>query len=76
MKQFKNEVVIRGRIGNEPEVGKTNAGTAVCNIRLCVEERWEDKSGEKQVSKTWLTAVAWDWRAEEAYDCIVRSFSI
>lgn len=66
MKKDTNKVTLRGKIGNDVKMSKTTNDTPVCNIRLCVEETFEDrKSGEKRTSETWITCVGWNFVAQE-----------
>lgn len=74
MKPNRNQVVLTGRIGNEPELSKTHNSTPVCNIRLCTTETWTDKSGVKQTTETWVTAVGWNWIAEECIKFVKNDF--
>jgi len=74
MKPNKNEVIITGKIGNEPELGKTRTSTPVCNTRLCSTETWTDRNGEKQKTETWITVVGWNWIAEECVKYLKNDF--
>ena len=61
-----NNVVLVGRLGNDPELTYTNSGTALCKFRLAVSRpprRTEDGGrGEKQTD--WLDITCWGKVAE------------
>jgi len=61
-----NNVVLVGRLGNEPELTHTNSGTALCKFRIACErppKRTEDGGkGEKQTD--WLNVTCWGKVAE------------
>lgn len=61
-----NMVVVLGRLGDDPQVRHTQDGTAVANITLAVNERWNDKRGEKQEKVEWIKVVLWGKLAEVA----------
>lgn len=59
-----NKVILVGNLGQDPELNYTGSGTAVCNMRLAVNESYKDKDG-KLVEKTeWVSLVAWARLAE------------
>ena len=59
-----NNVVLVGRLGNDPELKHTSSGTAVTNFRLAVNRppRRDAPDGEEQTD--WLDIVAWATVAE------------
>lgn len=56
-----NVVALTGRLGRDPEIRRTQAGTAVANVSLAVSKR--RKEGE---DTTWARLVFWDKLAEIA----------
>jgi len=54
-----NQVQLVGRLGKDPEVRFTQAGTAVCTFPLATEEAWV-KDGERQKRTEWHTVECWD----------------
>lgn len=56
-----NVVALTGRLGRDPEIRRTQAGTAVANVSLAVSKR--RKEGE---DTTWARLVFWDKLAELA----------
>ena len=52
-----------GRLGADPELRKTQSGTAVANFRLAVDRDFKDKNtGERTTD--WIDVVAWRQTAE------------
>ena len=56
-----NVVALTGRLGRDPEIRRTTAGTAVANVSLAVSKR--RKEGE---DTTWARLIFWDKLAELA----------
>ncbi|MGA7617261.1 MAG: single-stranded DNA-binding protein [Thermoanaerobaculia bacterium] len=54
-----NKVILVGRLGKDPEVRSTPSGTTVAKFSLATDERFTDKSGEKQERTEWHNIVAW-----------------
>ena len=57
-----NRVELLGRVGADPELRKTQNGTAVVQLRLATDRRSRDESAEQQTD--WHTVVCWDKQAE------------
>jgi single-strand DNA-binding protein len=53
-----NKATLIGRLGSDPEVRYTQAGTAVANFTMATSEKWKDKSGEMQEQTEWHRVVA------------------
>ncbi len=58
-----NKVILVGNLGQDPEVRYTQAGNAVCNLRLAVGERRKDGDGWKDHTE-WMTIVCFGRTAE------------
>lgn len=59
-----NKVILMGNLTRDPELRYTPAGTAVVNLRLAVNRRFRDKSGEQKQDVCYVTVVVWDKQAE------------
>ena len=59
-----NKVILVGRLGKDPEVRSTPSGTSVAKFSLATDERFTDKSGEKQDRTEWHNIVAFGKLAE------------
>lgn len=54
-----NNVILLGRLGQDPDLKYTPSGAAVCNFSVATSETWKDKSGEKQERTDWHNIVVW-----------------
>ena len=59
-----NRVIIVGRLGKDPEIRSTPSGTSVAKFTVATDERFTDRSGEKQERTEWHNIVAWGKLAE------------
>jgi single-strand DNA-binding protein len=59
-----NKVILVGRLGKDPEIRSTPNGTTVAKFSLATDERFTDKSGEKQDRTEWHNIVAFGKLAE------------
>lgn len=57
-----NHVVLMGRLTRDPELRKTNNGTAVASFSLAVERDYKGENGEKVTD--FIDIVAWKGTAE------------
>lgn len=59
-----NRVILVGRLGRDPEMRFTGSGQGVCNFSLATDEKFTNKSGERQERTEWHNIVAWSKLAE------------
>jgi single-strand DNA-binding protein len=60
-----NRVTLIGRLGKDPEIKYSQAGTAVCQLNVATSESWKDKNtGEKQEKTEWHRCVSFGKKAE------------
>jgi single stranded DNA-binding protein (ssb) len=59
-----NRVILVGRLGKDPEMRSIPSGTSVAKFSLATDERFTNKSGEKQERTEWHNIVAWGKLAE------------
>ena len=59
-----NKVILVGRLGKDPEIRSTPNGNNVAKFSLATDDRYTDKSGEKQERTEWHNIVAWGKLAE------------
>ena len=64
MSRSVNKAILIGRLGSDPEVRYTQAGTAVANFPVATSEKYTDKSGQAQEKTEWHKIVVWDKLAE------------
>ena len=63
-----NVVMMRGNVGQDPEVRETRGGKLVANIRLAMSQKFVDGEGEERERTDWVTVVAWGGLAELVRD--------
>ena len=54
-----NKVILVGRLGKDPEIRSTPGGQSVAKFTIATDERYTDRSGEKQERTEWHNIVAW-----------------
>ena len=54
-----NKAILIGNLGKDPELKFTPSGQAVCTFSLATNEKYTDKSGQKQSKTEWHNVVAW-----------------
>lgn len=59
-----NRVILVGRLTQDPELRNTPGGASVANFSIALNERWTDKSGQKQEHTEFVRIVAWSKIAE------------
>lgn len=60
-----NKMMVIGNLGDNPEVRFTPGGQPVATMRVATNERWTDKSGQKQERTEWHRIVVWGPQAEQ-----------
>jgi single-strand DNA-binding protein len=59
-----NKVILVGHLGKDPEIRSIPSGTSVAKFSIATDERFTDKSGEKQERTEWHNIEAWGKLAE------------
>jgi single-strand DNA-binding protein len=54
-----NKVILLGNVGRDPEVRYMPSGAALAKFSLATNERFKDKSGERQDRTEWHNVIAW-----------------
>lgn len=54
-----NKVIIVGRLGKDPEIRSTPQGNTVAKFTVATDEKFTDRSGEKQERTEWHNIAAW-----------------
>lgn len=52
-----NQIIIMGRLTRDPELRRTQSGTAVCSFSVAVDRDFKSQSGEKETD--FVDIVAW-----------------
>lgn len=61
-----NSVMLAGNLGADPGVRFTPRGKKVANLRVAVEDRFQNASGESSTTTDWFTVVCWGRLADVA----------
>jgi len=61
-----NKVILIGNLGADPERRHTQSGLVVVNLSLATEDRYTDKSGERQKATEWHRVTLFGKTAEIA----------
>jgi len=67
-----NKVILIGRLGKDPEIKSTPSGTTVTKFSLATDEKFTDRSGEKQDRTEWHNIVCWQRTAEVAAEYLKK----
>jgi len=59
-----NKVLLIGNLTKDPELRYTPHGTAVTNLRIAVNRKFKDRTGELKEDTCFITVTAWDKQAE------------
>ncbi|MBF0490769.1 MAG: single-stranded DNA-binding protein [Candidatus Omnitrophica bacterium] len=59
-----NKILLIGNLTKDPELRYTPNGTAVTNLRIAVNRKFKDRSGELKEDTCFITVTAWDKQAE------------
>lgn len=54
-----NKVILVGRLGRDPEVRALPSGTTVTEFSIATDERYTDRSGQRQEHTEWHNIQAW-----------------
>lgn len=53
-----NKVILVANVGADPEIRRTQQGTAIANLRVATSEQWRDKNtGERKERTEWHTVI-------------------
>jgi len=59
-----NKVILVGNLGSDPELRRTQSGTAVVSFSIATSEKWTDKNGQQNEDTEWHNITAWNKQAE------------
>lgn len=60
-----NKVMIKGNLGKDPELKKTNNANSVCNFTVATTDSFKDKNGQWQNVTDWHIVEVWGKLAEK-----------
>lgn len=70
------KITIVGNLGQDPELRYMPDGTAVCNMSVATNRRWNDANGEQQSETTWFRVAIWRRQAETANQYLSRGSKV
>lgn len=59
-----NKVILVGRLGKDPEMKSTPSGMSIAQFSIATDEKFTDRSGEKQERTEWHNIVVFNKLAE------------
>lgn len=59
-----NKVILVGNLGRDPELRRTQTGSAVTNFSMATTEKFKGKDGQQKEETEWHNIVAWNRQAE------------
>jgi single-strand DNA-binding protein len=59
-----NKVILIGNLGKDPEMRRTQTGSAVTNFSIATTEKFKGKDGVQKEETEWHNIVAWNKAAE------------
>ena len=62
-----NKIILMGRLTRDPELRRTESGTAVCSFSIAVDRDFKSKNGEKETD--FIDIVSWRATAEFVSKC-------
>ena len=65
-----NKIIIMGRLTRDPELRRTQGGTAVTSFTMAVDRDFKSQSGEKETD--FIDVVAWRNTGEFAAKCLAK----
>lgn len=71
-----NKVILIGRLGKDPEVRAFEGNRKVANFTLATNERYTDKSGNRQDITDWHNLAVWGAQAEIAEKYLKKGMQI
>ena len=71
-----NLVVLAGNLCAAPDLKYIASGTAVCNLRLAVNNKYTTASGDKRESVLFIDVTAWGKQAESAAEYLEKGSKI
>lgn len=71
-----NQVVLLGRLTENPELRYTSGGTAVCDITVAVNRYYRDMNDERQEETSFVPVTVWARQAENCCEYLSKGSQI
>lgn len=66
------KIIIIGNLGRDPEMRYMPDGTAVTNLSVATNRRWNDRNGQPAEETTWFRVSVWGRQAEAANEYLSK----
>jgi len=67
-----NNLTVIGNLVDDPELRFTPSGVAMAKLRVAVNRRWRDQSGEWQEDTSFFTGTCWREQAEQVAESLQK----
>jgi len=71
-----NKVIVVGNLGQDPELRRTQNGTAVCSMSVATTDYKKGQDGQNQEFTEWHRIVAWSKTAENCAKYLAKGRSV
>jgi single-strand DNA-binding protein len=71
-----NTVVVTGNLTRDPELRSLNSGTSVCKLRVAVNSRRKDESGEWADKPNFFDVTVWGAQGEAAAEHLSKGSAV
>ena len=76
MAQNINRVIVTGNLTRDPEINHLQSGTAVCDLRIAVNGRRTDQSGEWVDKPNYFNVKVWGAQGENAHRYLAKGRAV
>lgn len=71
-----NQITLTGRLGRDPEMNFTEAGTAYTKFSIAVDRGGKNGQGDKTNEAMWFNVVCWQKLAENVHEYTVKGSKV
>ncbi len=76
MKNLKNFVILKGRLGIDPELKNLENGNKLARFSLATNESYKNGKGEWIEKTTWHNCIGWDKIAEKTFNSLKKGTEV
>ncbi len=71
-----NRVIVLGNLGQDPELRRTQSGSAVCTLSVATTDYRSTQEGQKQEFTEWHRIVVWNKQAENCAKYLAKGRTV
>lgn len=71
-----NKIILVGNLAADPEVRRLQSGTAVCTLRLAIDDSYQNRNGDKVDRAVFVDCDVWDKQAENCQRFLAKGRSV